>query len=660
MNFELVSNFSPAGDQPEAIEILTREIKRGKRFLTLLGVTGSGKTFTMANVIARLNRPTLVISPNKTLAAQLYREFKAFFPKNRVEFFVSYYDYYRPEAYLPSKDLYIEKEADINEELEKMRLSAMKSVITRRDVIVVSSVSCLYASGNPKDFKEINLFLERGTEVSRKSMLKKLSSMQYRRSDSEMGSGTFRLHGEILEIRPPYEEATIRIEFFDDEVDRIVLLDPVSRKTIEELDRIVIYPAKEFTSTEEEVKRAIKSIRKELAQRLGELKRQNKLLEAQRLEQRTLSDIEMLETMGHCSGIENYSRHFSGKKPGEPPWTLMDYFPKDLLVFLDESHIGVPQIMGIHKGDKSRKQSLIEYGFRLPSAYDNRPLKFGEFLERAPQVVFVSATPGKYERSHSEVIVEQIVRPTGLIDPRVEVRPTINQIDDLINELQELKIRNERALIIALTKEMSERLSQYLEEMGYKATYLHSDLDTIERMKVLTKLRKGEIDVVVGVNLLREGLDLPEVSLVAILDADKEGFLRSETSLIQTIGRASRNVNGKVLLYADRMTDSMKNAIEESKRRREKQLSYNLEHNITPRTIQKEIDEFFMQTSKEEKTYKIDDDIKEVLELREKLDVEDYITLLEQRMNEAAEDWRFEEAVIYRDELKRVKSENGR
>ncbi len=655
MKFQLVSDFSPAGDQPKAIEVLVKEIKNGRRFLTLLGVTGSGKTFTMANVISKLNRPTLVISPNKTLAAQLYREFKAFFPKNKVEFFVSYYDYYRPEAYLPSKDLYIEKEADINEELERMRLSTMKSVITRRDVIVVASVSCLYASGNPKDFKEINLVLERGRVVKRKLMLKKLSSMQYRRSDSEMNAGTFRLHGEILEINPPYESVTIRVEFFDDEVDRIELLDGISRKIVEEVDRIVVYPAKEFTSSESELKRAIKSIRQELSQRLEELKRQKKLLEAERLEQRTLSDIEMLETVGHCSGIENYSRHFSGKKPGEPPWTLMDYFPKDLLVFVDESHISIPQIMGIHKGDKSRKQSLIEYGFRLPSAYDNRPLKFDEFLKRAPQIVFVSATPGKYERSHSDVIVEQIVRPTGLIDPKVEIRPTINQIDDLMEELHNVKSRNERALVVTLTKEMSERLSQYLEEMGYKSQYVHSDLDTLERMRVLTKLRKGEIDVVVGVNLLREGLDLPEVSLVAILDADKEGFLRSETSLIQTIGRASRNVNGVVLLYADRITDSMKKAIEESNRRREKQISYNREHGITPKTIRKKIDEFFMKKEEEEKRSYVDDDVKEVLSMKEKMDVEDYITLLEQKMNEAADDWRFEEAVIYRDELKKVK-----
>ncbi len=655
MKFELVSPFSPSGDQEQAIEILTREIENGKRFLTLLGVTGSGKTFTMANVISRLNRPTLVISPNKTLAAQLYREFKSFFPKNRVEFFVSYYDYYRPEAYLPSKDLYIEKEADINDEIEKMRLSAMKSVITRRDVVVVASVSCLYASGNPKDFKDINLVVKRGEEIKRKKMLKKLSLMQYHRSDAEVLSGTFRLHGEVLEIMPPYDEMVVRVEFFDDEVDRILLLDPVTRKTIDEVDRIVLYPAKEFTSTRDEVERAIKSIREELSQRLRELKKQNKILEAQRLKQRTLSDIEALETSGHCSGIENYSRHFSGKKPGDPPWTLMDYFPKDLLVFLDESHISVPQIMGIHRGDKSRKKSLVEYGFRLPSAYDNRPLKFEEFLQRAPQIVFVSATPGKYERSHSDVIVEQIVRPTGLIDPEVEVRPTLNQVDDLIDELQELKKRNERALVVALTKEMSEKLSQYLEEMGYHAKYVHSDLDTLERMKVLTKLRKGDIDVVVGVNLLREGLDLPEVSLVAILDADKEGFLRSETSLIQTMGRASRNVNGKVLLYADRITDSMRRAIEESKRRREKQISYNKAHNITPKTVQKKIDEFFMSTGKEEKEYKVNENVKEVLKMKEKVDVEEYITFLEQKMNEAASEWRFEEAVIYRDELKKVK-----
>lgn len=662
MNFELVSKFSPMGDQPEAIDSLKEGIKRGERFLTLLGVTGSGKTFTMANVIAAFNRPVLVVSPNKTLAAQLYREFRAFFPKNRVEFFVSYYDYYRPEAYLPSKDVYIEKEADINEELERMRLSAMKSVITRRDVIVVASVSCIYASGDPEDFRDINLVIKRGESLNRREMLKKLAAMQYKRSDSEIESGTFRLHGEVLEIHPPYEENIVRAEFFDNDIERILLVEPVSRKTLEEIDRVVLYPAKEFTSSREKVKRAVRSIKDELNQRLLELNHQGKLLEAERLRQRTLYDLEMLDTMGYCSGIENYSRHFSGKAPGEPPWTLMDYFPDDLLVFIDESHITVPQIRGMHRGDRSRKQNLVDYGFRLPSAYDNRPLKFNEFLERAPQIIFVSATPGPYEREVSDRIVEQIVRPTGLVDPEVEVRPTLNQVDNLIDELENVKARNERALIVTLTKDMSEKLSQYLVEMGYRAEYVHSDLDTIDRMKVLTKLRKGKIDTVVGINLLREGLDLPEVSLVAILDADKEGFLRSTTSLVQTMGRASRNINGKVILYADTITDSMKRAIDEAHRRREKQLQYNKKYSITPQTIQKEIDEFFMQLQGEEgREYtKIGEDIKEVLALKEKIDMEEYLMILEQKMNEAADDWRFEEAAIYRDELKKVKSKNDK
>ncbi len=654
MRFKLSSPFLPNGDQPKAIESLKQGLEKGRRFLTLLGVTGSGKTFTMANVIAQLNRPVLVISPNKALAAQLYREFKGFFPENKVEFFVSYYDYYRPEAYLPTKDLYIEKEADINEEIEKMRLSTMKSVVTRRDVIVVASVSCMYACGNPRDFKEINLHLEQGRAISRRLLLKKLSSMQYKRAQDNILPGTFRLNGEVLEVCLPYEEKVVRVEFFDDEVERIKFLHPISRKTLDEADRVVFYPAKEFTSTQDEIKRAVKSIRIELEMRINELKKRGKYLEAERLRRRTLNDIETLETMGRCSGIENYSRHFSGKLPGEPPWTLLDYFPKDLIVFVDESHITIPQIMGMHRGDRSRKENLVEYGFRLPSAYDNRPLKFKEFLEKAPQIVFVSATPGKFERENSKKIVEQIVRPTGLVDPKVEVRSSLNQVDDLIEEMRKVKKNNERTLVVTLTKEMAEKLSKYLSEAGYKAQYVHSELDTIERMRVLTKLRKGETDAVVGVNLLREGLDLPEVSLVAILDADKEGFLRSETSLIQTIGRASRNVHGKVILYADKITEAMKYAIEESDRRRKKQLAYNEEHGITPKTIQKEIDEFFMKTvPKKDKV--ISKEAKSVLSLKEKMDTDDYITLLEQKMNEAASAWKFEEAIVYREELKSLK-----
>ncbi len=657
MEFKLTTKLTPKGDQPSAIREIVEGIKKGERFITLLGVTGSGKTFTMASVINEIKRPALVISPNKTLAAQLYREFKGFFPQNQVEFFVSYYDYYRPEAYIPSKDVYIEKEADINEEIERMRLSAMKSVITRKDVIVVASVSCIYASGDPKDFREINLSVKKGEKLERRYLLKRLAAMQYKRSDSEIEPGTFRIHGEILEIHPPYDVNTVRVEFFDDEVERILVLDPVTRKTVEQLDRMIFYPAREFTTDQRNLEMAAKSIREELNVRLKEFESQGKVLEAERLKQRTLYDIEMIQTMGYCNGIENYSRHFSGKKPGEPPWTLMDYFDKDLIVFIDESHITVPQLMGMVRGDRSRKESLVEYGFRLPSAFDNRPLKFEEFLERAPQIVFVSATPGPYERERSSRIVEQIVRPTGLVDPEVIIKPTINQIDDLMNEMEIVKNRNERALIVTLTKEMSEKLSAYLVEMGYRSEFLHSDLDTIERMKVLTRLRKGEIDAIVGVNLLREGLDLPEVSLVAILDADKEGFLRSTTSLIQTMGRASRNVNGKIILYADTVTDSMKMAINEAKRRRQKQIAYNIEHNLKPETIQKEIDEFFMGLQKEEKTYEnIGEDVKSVLVLKEKLGTDEYIEVLSQKMREAAEDWRFEEAAFYRDEIKRVKN----
>jgi excinuclease ABC subunit B len=660
VNFELKTKLTPKGDQPEAIEALIRGLKNGERFMTLLGVTGSGKTFTMANVINALNRPALIISPNKTLAAQLYREFKGFFPNNRVEFFVSYYDYYRPEAYIPAKDVYIEKEADINEEIERMRLSAMKSVITRRDVIVVASVSCIYASGDPKDFRESNLYLEKGKSLDRRLVLKRLAAMQYRRSDAEIDPGTFRLHGEILEIHPPYDENSVRIEFFDNEVERILVLNPVTRKVMDEIDRIVFYPAKEFTTNQRNVEMSVKHIKEELDSRLEEFKNQGKLLEAERLKQRTLYDIEMLQTMGYCSGIENYSRHFSGKQPGDPPWNLMDYFPKDLIVFIDESHIGVPQIMGMVRGDRSRKESLVNYGFRLPSSFDNRPLQFPEFLDRAPQIVFVSATPGPYERQVSSKVIEQIVRPTGLVDPEVEIKPTINQVDDLIEQMENVKSRGERALIVTLTKSMSEKLSGYLVEMGYKSEFLHSDLDTIERMKVLTRLRKGEIDAIVGVNLLREGLDLPEVSLVAILDADKEGFLRSTTSLIQTMGRASRNLNGKIILYADTVTDSMRVAIEEASRRREKQIEFNLKHSITPQTIQKDIDEFFMQIKSEEKEEysNIDEDVKSTLMMKEKLGTDEYIEILDQKMREAAEDWRFEEAAFYRDEIKRVK--NGR
>lgn len=579
--FKLVSEFEPTGDQPQAIEKLVEGLNRGMRFQTLLGVTGSGKTFTMANVIARVNRPALVISPNKTLAAQLYQEFKTFFPENRVEFFISYYDYYQPEAYIPTKDLYIEKNADINDVIVRMRMSTLKSVRTRRDVVVVASVSCIYATGDPNDFDRMNINLAVGDRIDVLELAERLARIGYQRTEDVSLSGCFRLKGDTVEIYPTYQDEGIRIEFFGDEVDSITLIDRFNRTTLEHLDKIIIYPAVEFITTEEKLKRAVESIREELNERLSELKKQGKILEYERLKQRTLNDIELLETMGYCPGIENYSRHFDGRKPGEPPYTLLDYFDKDFIVFIDESHITVPQLRAMYNGDRSRKKNLVEYGFRLPSAYDNRPLTFEEFLKKTGQIIFVSATPGDFELSISEQVVEQIIRPTGLVDPEVEVRPTAGQVDDLVNEIVKVKERGERALVTVLTKKTAELLSEHLTELGIRSLYLHSELDAIERVEVLKKLRRGDVDVVVGVNLLREGLDLPEVSLVAIMDADVEGFLRSETTLIQIIGRTARNVNGKVIMYADRITNAMKRAIEETNRRRRIQLEYNRKHGIT-------------------------------------------------------------------------------
>lgn len=648
----------PMGDQPEAINRLVEGVKRGYRFQTLLGVTGSGKTFTMANVIEKLQRPTLVISPNKTLAAQLYKEFKTFFPENRVEFFISYYDYYQPEAYVPSKDLYIEKNADINDIIMRMRLSTLKSVLTRRDVIVVASVSCIYASGDPNDFESLNLKLSVGEEIKRKELLKKLAKMQYERMEDLSKSGTFRLRGEILEIIPSYEDTGIRIEFFDDEVEKILSFDPLNRTIIEEYDKIVIYPAKEYITTDEKIAAAIESIQEELREQLIYFRKHGKLLEAQRLEQRTLQDIEMLSELGYCSGIENYSRHFDGRKPGEAPWTLLDYFDKDLLVFIDESHITVPQLNAMHRGDRSRKKNLVEYGFRLPCAYDNRPLTFEEFLSKVGQIIFVSATPGDYEYEVSEQIVEQLIRPTGLVDPEVVLKPTENQIDDLLEEIRVVRSRNEKALVTTLTKNMAERLADYFREMGIRALYLHSELGSVERVEVLRKLRSGQIDVVVGVNLLREGLDLPEVSLVAILDADAEGFLRSETTLIQTIGRAARNVNGKVILYADKITGAMKRAIDETNRRRKKQMEYNLKYNITPKSIVKPLDEdiFAQFRVKESENYEeLSEEVETILKLGENLDINDYISLLEEEMYKAASELRYEDAAKLRDKILELK-----
>jgi excinuclease ABC subunit B len=658
VKFKLISEMVPMGDQPEAINRLVEGVKRGYRFQTLLGVTGSGKTFTMANVIEKLQRPTLVISPNKTLAAQLYKEFKTFFPENRVEFFISYYDYYQPEAYVPSKDLYIEKNADINDIIMRMRLSTLKSVLTRRDVIVVASVSCIYASGDPNDFESLNLKLSVGEEIKRKELLKKLAKMQYERMEDLSKSGTFRLRGEILEIIPSYEDTGIRIEFFDDEVEKILSFDPLNRTIIEEYDKIVIYPAKEYITTDEKIAAAIESIQEELREQLIYFRKHGKLLEAQRLEQRTLQDIEMLSELGYCSGIENYSRHFDGRKPGEAPWTLLDYFDKDLLVFIDESHITVPQLNAMHRGDRSRKKNLVEYGFRLPCAYDNRPLTFEEFLSKVGQIIFVSATPGDYEYEVSEQIVEQLIRPTGLVDPEVVLKPTENQIDDLLEEIRVVRSRNEKALVTTLTKNMAERLADYFREMGIRALYLHSELGSVERVEVLRKLRSGQIDVVVGVNLLREGLDLPEVSLVAILDADAEGFLRSETTLIQTIGRAARNVNGKVILYADKITGAMKRAIDETNRRRKKQMEYNLKYNITPKSIVKPLDEdiFAQFRVKESENYEeLSEEVETILKLGENLDINDYISLLEEEMYKAASELRYEDAAKLRDKILELK-----
>ncbi len=657
MAFKINQEMRPSGDQPEAIERLITSIQRGHRFQTLLGVTGSGKTFTMAHTIAALNRSALIISPNKTLAAQLYREFKDFFPENRVEFFISYYDYYQPEAYIPTKDIYVEKEAQINDIIQRMRLSTLKSVLTRKDVIIVASVSCIYATGDPDDFKNINLFLEVGKTYSRRSILSKLTQLQYERSEDLFSGGKFRWKGEALEIFPTYDEGGIRFEFFDETLERVYSFDPVSRKVIEEFDRMVVFPTREYITTEEKIRRALESIQAELEERIRAFKDQNKLLEAQRIEQRTLQDMEMLRELGYCTGIENYSRHFDGRAPGEPPWTLLDFFGDDYLLFIDESHISVPQIGAMYRGDRSRKVNLVEYGFRLPSAIDNRPLQYEEFLGKVHQAVFVSATPGEYERGISDTIVEQIIRPTGLVDPQIEVRTTQNQVDDLIDQIHETTQKKERVLVLTLTKSMAERLSDYLQELGIRSLYLHSELGTIERVEVLKKLRKGEIEVVVGINLLREGLDLPEVSLVAILDADKEGFLRSETTLIQIVGRAARNVNGRVIMYADKLTPAISRTVEETNRRRKLQLAYNEKYGITPQTIRKKIDDDlfseFRVEGEEQEVYSTE--TREVLKLAERIDRGDYVALLEAEMKKAAQELRFEDAMRLRDELYRLK-----
>lgn len=646
--FELVSEFTPRGDQPEAIDALVSGVERGYRHQVLLGVTGSGKTFTIANVVARLNRPTLVISHNKILAAQLASEFKHFFPNNAVEYFVSYYDYYQPEAYIPHTDTYIEKDALINEEIDKLRHSATCALFERRDVLVVASVSCIYGLGSPGDYRDLGLSLRAGMIRDRDAILRRLVDIQYVRNDVDFQRGTFRARGDTIEIFPAgYSDKAVRVEMFGDEIERILEFDVLTGKVLAELNHIMIYPAKHHVVKDEKMQAAIRSIEEELDQRLKELRDQGKILEAYRLEQRTRFDLEMLEEMGYCPGIENYSRHLTGRSPGQPPYTLLDFFPEDFLVVIDESHVTLPQIRAMYAGDRSRKESLVNYGFRLPSAFDNRPLTFEEFMDKVGQVIYVSATPGDFELEMASQVVEQVVRPTGLVDPVVEVRPVKNQIDDLIGEIRKVVARNERVLITTLTKRMAEDLTEYLREVGIKVRYMHSDVETIERMEIIRDLRLGVFDVLVGINLLREGLDLPEVSLVCILDADKEGFLRSETSLIQTIGRAARNVNGKVIMYADTITGSMERAIKETERRRAKQTLYNKKHGITPKTVQKQVHDVIQHGKplEEPETLLRDKSFDEL----PKQAVPELIDKLMAEMKEASANLEFERAAILRD-----------
>jgi len=658
--FILHSPFEPTGDQGQAIEKLTEGVLSGKRYQVLLGVTGSGKTFTIANVIARVNKPTLVISHNKTLAAQLYGEFKQFFPENAVEYFISYYDYYQPEAYIPETDTYIEKDADINDDIDRLRLKATTSILSRRDVIVVASVSSIYGLGSPKDFRDLVAYIKVGKGPSRELLLRKLVEIHYVRNPIDFYRGSFRARGDVVEIYPAHEEYVVRIEYWGDVPERITTIDPITGELIDELEDVWIYPARHFVSSRPTIERAVESIKKELAERLEELRKMGKLLEAQRLEQRTLYDIELLLEIGYCPGIENYSRHLSGRKPGERPSCLLDYFPDDFLVVIDESHVTVPQLRGMYHGDRSRKETLVEYGFRLPSALDNRPLTFEEFEALCPQTIYVSATPGDYELEKvGGEVVEQLIRPTGLVDPKIEVRPTRGQIEDLWGEIKKRIERNERVLVTTLTKRMAEDLADYFHSLGAKARYLHSEIDTIERVEILRDLRLGNIDVLVGVNLLREGLDLPEVSLVAIMDADKEGFLRSHRSLIQIAGRAARHKAGTVLLYADRITEAMKLAIEETERRRKIQEEYNRKHGITPQSIKKSVQSILLTTSVADERRESEREKRgpSMPDYIDDLPAEAQIQELIRLMKQAAKELNFEYAAFLRDQIKEIQKE---
>jgi excinuclease ABC subunit B len=657
MDFKLVSSYKPQGDQAAAIQALTRGVFDREQHQVLLGVTGSGKTFTMAKVIEAINRPTLVMAHNKTLAAQLYHEFKNFFPHNAVEYFVSYYDYYQPEAYVPAADLYIEKEATINDELDKLRLSATRSLFERQDALIVASVSCIYGLGSPEAYYGMMLFLEKGQKIKREDITRKLVDILYERTNGEFRRGTFRVRGDVIEVFPTYDDMAYRIELWGDQVEALSQIDPLFGTVKQKYVRLPIYPKTHYVMKDETRASAVESIKKELAWWEPELEKQGRVVEAQRIHQRTMFDLEMIKAMGFCHGIENYSRHFTGRLPGEPPPTLLDYFPRDYLMFIDESHQTVPQLHGMYAGDRSRKEVLVEYGFRMPSALDNRPLTFEEFEHRTNQLVYVSATPGPYELTKSAgVVVEQIIRPTGLIDPEVEIRPVKGQIDDLLHEIRDRVSRGERVLVTTLTKRMSEDLAEYYAEVGVKCRYMHSEIETLERVKILRDLRKGEFDVLIGINLLREGLDLPEVSLVAILDADKEGFLRSSGSLIQTIGRCARHLNGRAILYADRMTDSMKRAIDETSRRRAIQRAYNEEHGITPESIVRPLDMTLAAIVAADYADLTGSEAEGIPEFKSQEEVDAYIGKLESDMREAAKRFEFEKAAKLRDTIKELRT----